>query len=62
MLELKEYVKIAYKKLKASVYFDKTQLPLRDKITTFESRYKIGKRMEDIVEALSGTKTDLSGI
>ena len=43
MLELGEYVKIAYKKLKASIYFDKTQLPLRDKVTTFESRSQIEK-------------------
>lgn len=31
-----EKVRIAYKKLKANVFFDKTQLPLCDKITIFE--------------------------
>ena len=37
-LELSERVKIAYKKLKASVYFDKTQLPLRDQLIVYESQ------------------------
>lgn len=58
MPELREYVKIAYKKLKASVYFDKTQLPLRDKITTFESRSQIGEKLEQIANALSGTNAE----
>lgn len=31
-----ERVKIAYKKFKASLYFDKTQLPLRDRVVLFE--------------------------
>ena len=35
-LKFSERVKIAYKKLKASVYFDKTQLPLRDQLVTYE--------------------------
>jgi hypothetical protein len=35
-LELEEQIRIAYKKLKASVYFDKTLLPLRDRIVAFE--------------------------
>lgn len=34
---LYERIRIAYKKLKASVYFDKTQLPLRDRIVEFEA-------------------------
>ena len=34
--ELINFVRIAYKKLKASVYYDKTLLPLRDKIVDFE--------------------------
>ena len=33
---LSELVRIAYKKLKASVYYDKTLLPLRDKIIDSE--------------------------
>ncbi len=31
-------VRIAYKKLKAAIYFDKTQLPLRDRIVLFEQQ------------------------
>lgn len=36
-MPLEERVRISYKKLKASVYFDKTLLPLRDDIVAFES-------------------------
>ncbi|MDE7086582.1 MAG: hypothetical protein K2O67_00130 [Clostridia bacterium] len=32
----KELLRIAYKKLKSTVFYDKTQLPLRDKIVMFE--------------------------
>lgn len=35
-MDIKELLKIAYKKLKSYVFFDKTQLPLRDKIAAFE--------------------------
>ena len=35
-MDTKELLKIAYKKLKSYVFFDKTQLPLRDKIVLFE--------------------------
>lgn len=58
MLDLQEYVRIAYKKLKSSVYFDKTQLPLRDRITTFESRSGFDQKLKQIADALSGTKTE----
>lgn len=44
-------VKIAYKKLKANVYFDKTQLPLRDRLVLFEQ--------EDIDEKLAELKRTL---
>ena len=33
------WLKKAYKKLKSNIYFDKTQLPLRDKIVEFEMYY-----------------------
>ena len=33
-------VKIAFRKLKAYVYFDKTALPLRDRVVEYESRFK----------------------
>ena len=38
-----ERIKIAYKKFKANVYFDKTQLPLRDRIVRFEQKDIDGK-------------------
>lgn len=34
--KLMKEIQIAYKKLKANIYFDKTQLPLRNKIVDFE--------------------------
>jgi hypothetical protein len=37
IFDLDDRVRIAYKKLKASVYFDKTLLPLRDEIVKFET-------------------------
>jgi len=40
---------IAYKKLKANVYYDKTQLVLRNSIVEYESRYKnLNKLLEDV--------------
>lgn len=35
-MSLDELIKIAYKKFKANLYFDKTQLPLRDRIVSYE--------------------------
>ncbi|MEA4890336.1 MAG: hypothetical protein VB070_12845 [Clostridiaceae bacterium] len=57
MLNLKERIKIAYKKLKASVYFDKTQLPLRDSITTYEDN-TIDDKLERIAKKLSATEDE----
>ena len=37
VLNLCDYIRMAYKKLKASVYFDKTQLVLLNKIVNFEA-------------------------
>lgn len=56
---LDERVKIAYKKLKASVYFDKTQLPLRDRIVAYESK-GIEQQLTDLLQALNGSDTDWS--
>ena len=36
-MSTKEWLERAYKKLKGSVYFDKTQLPLVDQIVGFEA-------------------------
>ena len=36
-MKTKSWVELAYKKLKGSVYFDKTQLPLVDQIVEFEA-------------------------
>ncbi len=45
----------AYKKLKSSVYYDKTQLVLRDKIVKYESENDLSKRFNRIAEILNGT-------
>lgn len=50
-MPLVERVRICYKKLKASVYFDKTLLPLRDNIVTFESA-DIEEKLEKLAEYL----------
>ena len=50
---MSRYVSIAYKKLKASVYFDKTLLPLQGKIVKFEDK-NIGKKLKKLTEKLDG--------
>ncbi len=57
MLSLEERIKIAYKKLKASVYFDKTQLPLRDRITTYEDN-TINDKLDHMAAILSAPEDE----
>ena len=56
-LKLSERVRIAYKKLKASVYFDKTQLPLRDRLVEYEST-DIESHLETLIQNLKGSNRD----
>ena len=51
----KELIRKAYKKLKCSVYFDKTQLILRQQIVDFESS-DIEKKLDKIYEALESAE------
>lgn len=44
-------VKIAYKKFKANLYFDKTQLPLRDRVVLFEQD-GIEEKLQELHRAL----------
>lgn len=44
-------VRIAYKKLKANLYFDKTQLPLRNKVVAFEDS-KLEGKLQELSDAL----------
>lgn len=44
-------IKAAYKKLKANLYFDKTQLPLRDRVVLFEQE-DIDDKLNELKEAL----------
>jgi len=46
-----DLIKIAYKKLKANIYFDKTQLPLRDRLVLFEQE-DIDNKLEELRQAL----------
>ncbi len=46
--DTKELLYISYKKLKSNVFFDKTQLPLRDKIVLFEA-----ENFEEILDSLA---------
>ena len=46
-----KYFKIAYKKLKSSVYYDKTQLILRDKIVSFENKCEdVDKYLDELTK------------
>lgn len=45
----------AFKKLKSSIYYDKTQLVLRDKIVKYESKNNLSKRFSEIEEILCGS-------
>ena len=47
-----ERVKIAFRKLKAHVYFDKTTLPLRDKVVEFEANDDFMNRLNEIEKAV----------
>lgn len=49
-----ERIKIAYKKFKANVYFDKTQLPLRERIVQFEQK-DIDAKLKALYDALMGS-------
>jgi hypothetical protein len=53
--DLYKLLKRSYKKLKASVYFDKTQLVLRNKIVVYESteNSSVDERLEEIANLLS---------
>lgn len=58
-LDLADRVKIAYKKLKASIYFDKTQLPLRDQLITYESE-GIEHQLKILTEKLTSPECEWS--
>ena len=46
-----ELVRMAYKKFKANLYFDKTQLPLRDRLVLFENE-GIEEKLDELFNAL----------
>lgn len=57
-MEIKELFKIAYKKLKSSLYYDKTQSILRDEIVVFESEHaNIEEYLESIAEDFVNVET-----
>ena len=51
-MEIKsKHLKIAYKKLKSSLYYDKTLMILRDKLVDFENKQRnIDKYLEELTE------------
>ena len=61
----KQKIEIAFRKLKASVYFDKTALALRDKVVSFESdtekpfKDELGKIAEAYDQSVLGDDSDL---
>ncbi len=54
MITTKELLRIAYKKLKSNVFFDKTQLPLRDKIVFFETE-QFEEVLDELAEEIEST-------
>jgi len=53
-----ELIEKAYKKLKSSVYFDKTQLSLRNQIVEFEgNKYDFEDALNELAESLEDEKT-----
>jgi hypothetical protein len=55
-METIDYVRIAFRKLKASVYFDKTILPLRDKVVEFETNSDFEEKLNEIAAAYDNEK------
>ena len=55
----KEWLERAYKKLKGSVYFDKTQLPLIDQIVEFEAD-DVDQQLDALVTFLKATPHNVS--
>lgn len=53
-MNTKEWLERAYKKLKGSVYFDKTQLPLVDQIVEFEAE-GINQKLDALAKKLDGS-------
>ncbi|MGL5972941.1 MAG: hypothetical protein ACRCZK_04445, partial [Oscillospiraceae bacterium] len=51
-MDISEQLKRSYKKLKASVYFDKTQLILRDKIVDYEKNTVLPSRFDELADML----------
>ena len=62
-LELKRNIEIAFKKLKASVYYDKTLLALRDSIVLYETDTKnpIEMKLENLADSLLSSKPPKDG-
>ncbi len=52
-MDISEQLERAYKKLKASVYFDKTQLILRDKVVEYEEINDLPRRFYEIAAILT---------
>lgn len=51
MMDTVDRVRIAFRKLKASVYFDKTTLPLRDAVVAFETSESFENEIVNIAKA-----------
>ncbi len=51
-MDLLEQIEIAFKKLKGSMYFDKTQLVFRQKLVEFENAYDFNDKIINLAKAL----------
>jgi hypothetical protein len=53
-----DLVKIAFRKLKSSVYFDKTVLPLRDEVVKFEARHDFDAKLQELADVYDNKSPD----
>jgi hypothetical protein len=55
-----DIIKTAFRKLKASVYFDKTMLPLRDKVVEFEVNKDFDAKLQELAQVYDNASCEKS--
>lgn len=53
--DAQDLVRVAYKKLKQMVYFDKSQLPLRKRLAEFECSPEFEQRLDTLARVVTAT-------
>lgn len=60
--DTKTLLQVAFKKLKSSVFFDKTQLVLRDKIVKYESEGNIEDKLSELEQRIDSGETEFDDL